>query len=80
MADMLTVEELAAELRMTHSGARRLVQEGRVHGVRVGRRWLVSRAEVARVLAEGTGPKTPPPDTAPVTLAGGRTLTREQIA
>lgn len=60
---MMTVEEVAPRLRMSPAGVRRLVRRGEIKASRVGRRWLISRAEVLRVLAEGTHP---------VELAGGR--------
>ena len=71
MADVLTAEEAAGELRMSAEGIRRLIGDGRLRAVKVGKQWLIDRAEIGRILSEGT---------APITLAGGRTLERTQLA
>lgn len=72
MGDVLKIEEAALLLRLSAAGLRRLILQGRVKAVKVGKRWLVSRAEVDRILEEGTRPAVVP-------LAGGRELKREQI-
>jgi len=59
----LTVDEAAIALRMQPQGVRRLIRDGRLRAVMVGRKYLIDRAEIDRVLTEGTGP---------VILAGGR--------
>lgn len=61
--DMMTIEEAAPRLRLTPAGLRRMVRNGVVAGTRVGKRWLISKDEVKRVLREGTKP---------IELAGGR--------
>lgn len=67
--EMMTLAEAAPHLRMSVSGVRRLVRRGDIQAAYVGHRWLISKAEVLRVLREGTEPPKPPK---PVELAGGR--------
>lgn len=66
---MLTVEEVAAELRLKPESLRRMIRQGRVAAVKIGKRFLIAPAEIERIKAEGT---------APVILAGGRTFARKQ--
>lgn len=68
MGETLTVEEVAEELRMRPQGVRRMIRDGRIRAVRVGKRYLVKREELARILSDGTEP---------VTLAGGRVFPRK---
>ncbi len=70
MADMLTIHEAAAELRIHVETLRRWIRAGRLRAVKVGVKILVPRSEVERILSEGT---------APITLAGGRTLERSRL-
>jgi len=63
LPSLMTVEEAAQALRMTGAGLRRLLGRGDVAGVKVGKRWLIAKSEVLRVILEGTKP---------VELAGGR--------
>jgi excisionase family DNA binding protein len=79
---MMTTEEVAEELRMTPDAIRRMVRQGRITGVKVGKRLLISRDEVDRVLREGTQPvkrTRAGKGTGPVVLAGGRSLSRSQL-
>ena len=69
--ELFTVDEAAPMLRLSPSGLRRLLARGDVSGVKIGKRWLVSAAEIERVQAEGTKP---------VVLAGGRQVSREAIS
>lgn len=72
MADVLTVDEAAGELRMSAHGIRRLIRQGRIRAAKVGKQYLITRAEVNRVLTEGTGPTTPAPaGGAPLDEQGG---------
>lgn len=68
--DMLTCEEAAPVLRLSVESVRRMVRERRIAAVKVGRRYLIRRAELDRILEEGTQPPQP------VTLAGGRTFSQ----
>ena len=53
---LLTVQEVAAKLKLNPETVRRWLREGRLRGVKFGRRggYRVSEAEVQRLLAEGT--------------------------
>lgn len=73
LPEMMTTNEAARALRMTPRGLTHLIRGGRLGGVRVGKRWLIPKSEVIRVLREGTKGyfyKAPPADGVP--LAGGR--------
>lgn len=70
-SELFTVDEAAPMLRLSASGLRRMLARGDVSGVKVGKRWLVSAAEIERIRAEGTKP---------VVLAGGRQVSREAIS
>ena len=50
-ADMATVEELAARLGIGRNQAYEIVQQGKVPALRFGRRWLIPRAQLERMLA-----------------------------
>jgi excisionase family DNA binding protein len=71
--DLLTAEEVAPMLRLSSESVRRMIREGRIVAVKIGRRYMVSRAEVERVKREGTHPAGP---SSPVVLAGGRVFDR----
>jgi excisionase family DNA binding protein len=49
-----TTEELGELLRLTDRAVRRLIDEGKIHAVRVGRYYRIPAGEVDRVLREGT--------------------------
>ena len=49
--DFLTVEELAARLRVCRATAWLLVQHGHVRTVKLGRRTLIPQADVAAIVA-----------------------------
>lgn len=58
--EFLTVEEVAELLRVSVRTVQRLLAEGKLPGVRVGRQWRIPRAELvahlkapARAFAEG---------------------------
>jgi excisionase family DNA binding protein len=52
MARSLTTKEVAARLRVTASGARRLLRAQRLRGTKRGRTWRVRRADLEEFLAE----------------------------
>jgi excisionase family DNA binding protein len=64
----LTIEEVAALLRMQPQGVRRLIRRGQLQAVKIGKRYLIQRAEVQRLLEVGTEP---------IVLAGGRTFPKD---
>ena len=51
LPELLLAEDLAAWLRITTSGARRLCRTGRVPAAKLGRRWLIPRDALLRRLA-----------------------------
>lgn len=69
--DLMTVEEVARLLRFSEGEAgsqavRRLIRAGDLSASRVGRAYLIDRADVLKLLEEKRRP---------VALAGGRTFT-----
>jgi len=50
LPDILLAEDLARVLRITPGAARALIRSGQVPARKIGRRWLVSRAEFLRQL------------------------------
>lgn len=54
--DWLYLNEIAAEGQMTMKVVRRLVLNGELPAVRIGRRYRVKRADFDRLMREGTGP------------------------
>ena len=51
--ELLTLEEVALELRLHAESVRRYVRNGRIRAVRFGRNYRVYRGEVERVKKEG---------------------------
>ena len=49
--EVLTVEEAAALLRLSKSGAYQAIHEGQIDVVKIGRRILIPRAVIERMLA-----------------------------
>jgi excisionase family DNA binding protein len=62
---LLTVAEVAAMTRVTLQTVRNWIAEGRVRGVRTGRRWRVMAEDVEAMLAG-----SPPPAAGAVVTAG----------
>lgn len=52
---LLTIAEAIAALRIGSSHFYRLMQEGTIHPLRLGRRTLIPRAEIRRLIREATG-------------------------
>lgn len=50
---MLTVAEVAERWRVAILTVRRMIGDGRVRGVRIGKQWRIRLSEVERVEAEG---------------------------
>ena len=49
----LTTRELAEELGLSPTTVRRLLEEGRIKGVRLGHWWRIPREELDRILRDG---------------------------
>lgn len=64
---LMTVGEAAKVLRLSQAGMRKLINDGAVHATKIGKRWVINRNEVLRVIEEGTEP---------IELAGGRLAPR----
>ncbi|CQD21630.1 Helix-turn-helix domain protein [Mycolicibacterium conceptionense] len=56
--DKLYSSEAAAQLLGLHCATtvRRLCRQQQIRAVRIGRKWMISGREIARVRAEGTDP------------------------
>lgn len=50
---MYTVQTVADILHMSYRGVLRLIKQGRIKAVKVGKQWLVSELELERVKREG---------------------------
>ena len=59
---LLSVQEVADDLRVTTETVRNLIRRGELDGVRVGRLWRVTKASVQR-LEEGDRRSQWPPQT-----------------
>ena len=65
---MLTVQEVAEILRVHYSTAMRLITEGQIKGIKIGRQWRIPRSEVERLLElRGDEEKQSPQLEAPAT-------------
>jgi excisionase family DNA binding protein len=51
--DMLKVQDAADELRMSYRGVLLLIHQNRIKAVKIGKRWLISVDEIARIKREG---------------------------
>ncbi len=69
---VLTSDQAAAVLQINRRTLTNMLDRGILRGVKIGKEWRVSRAEVMRFV-EGDGTKTPPV-TAPVRSEVGATL------
>ena len=49
---LLTVEDLASLLGLSHRGARHVLERGELPGFRLGRRWYLRREDLDAVAAE----------------------------
>jgi acetyl-CoA synthetase len=52
--DVLTAEEAAQVLRVHTQTIKRWLADGKLKGIKIGRAWRVSRAEITRILEGGT--------------------------
>jgi len=53
--DVLTIDELAAYLKLAKSTAYKLAQEGKIPGQKVGRHWRFHRVAIDRWLGDHRG-------------------------
>ena len=56
--DLLTCEEAAAHLRLHVRTVGRLLNQGKLPGVKVGRQWRLRRADLDAYLAGGVAPRS----------------------
>jgi excisionase family DNA binding protein len=56
MRELLNIAEFAEAVGLTPAGARRWLLERRIETVRIGRLVKIPRAEVARLIEQGTRP------------------------
>lgn len=50
---MYTISQITEILHLSYRGALRLVKQGRIKAVKVGKQWLVSENEIERIKREG---------------------------
>lgn len=50
---MLSLKELAKELRLSENTVRRAIKAGRIKAVKLGKQFRISEAEVERIKKEG---------------------------
>ena len=50
---MYTAEQVAEIMHMSYRGVLRLIKQSRIKAVKVGKQWLVSEEELARIKREG---------------------------
>jgi excisionase family DNA binding protein len=62
MADVLTIEEAAEELRVQPKTVREWLRTGRLEGIKAGRLWRIRREEWERFLKASTTPRKEPAD------------------
>jgi excisionase family DNA binding protein len=62
MADVLTIEEAAEELRVQPKTVREWLRTGRLEGIKAGRLWRIRREEWERFLADSTTKRKEPTD------------------
>jgi excisionase family DNA binding protein len=61
LPEVLDLGDTSYWLRCSKRYTRRLLREGRIHGRRVGRGWLVTRAELLRFLESEKNENAPAP-------------------
>lgn len=60
--DTMTIDEVAAYLRLHPLTVRRLAREGILPAYKVGRRWQIGRADLERWILEQTKQNQMPPE------------------
>ena len=53
MMKTYTIKEITGILKMDPSNIRRYLREGKIKGVKIGKKWLITEEELKRVLSEG---------------------------
>lgn len=56
LPNMLTTDEVAAQLRTTRLNVATMLREGRLPGIRNGRRWLIPEDALSAWIARGGQP------------------------
>lgn len=51
---VLTVPETAKALKLSPNSIRKAIHEGRIHAIRLGRKFLIPRAELEKMLGQTT--------------------------
>ena len=62
MANILTIEEAAEELKVQPKTVREWLRTGRLEGIKAGRLWRIRREEWERFLKASTTPRKVPGD------------------
>lgn len=56
LPELLTVEEVAGYLRVSYKTVRRMIGDGRLTGVNLGRSWRIPRQALAALLEQAGAP------------------------
>ena len=48
-----TIKEITGILKMDPSNIRKYLRQGKIKGVKIGKKWLITEEELKRVLREG---------------------------
>ncbi|MGI6102303.1 MAG: helix-turn-helix domain-containing protein [Bacillota bacterium] len=57
MEELLTVQEVAEYLRVSDLTVRRMLKDGRLQGVNIGREWRIPKGELEAFIKQGGVPK-----------------------
>ena len=58
LPEMLTIEEVAEYLRVSDRTIRRMLADGRLHGVNLGRTWRIPRQALEELMEAGQHDRT----------------------
>ena len=53
LPELMTIKQVAEYLQGSISTVRRMLTDGRLHGIKVGRGWRIPRESVAQLIADG---------------------------
>jgi len=53
LPELMTIRQVAEYLQVSISTVRRMLADGRLSGIKVGRAWRIPREAVAQLLADG---------------------------
>lgn len=54
LPELMTIQQVADYLRVSVSTVRRMLADGRLRGVNLGRAWRIPKESVAELIARGT--------------------------